>query len=172
MKVLLTNDVHGTEVRVRVRKLPHVVSERQTERIRQGLCGRRGCNCGVIAGPQQYKVTRVQVNGRGPWEIGWWPDGEGPHPHGERALRMAGLHTNLYLRTQQVAELLGIAPERVRELGIEPHTIHVKQGFERYTRLDVLRACEAVVEERRRRTNAEGGLRRGLRWLKEAFGLA
>lgn len=55
--IILRNDFHSRECRVRVPSLPHTISPRQIERIERLLCGHHDCTCGVIRGPQDVQVT-------------------------------------------------------------------------------------------------------------------
>lgn len=51
--IMLKNDFHNTEVRVRVEgESPWILSKRQSQRIDRGLCGVKGCSCGCIRGSQ------------------------------------------------------------------------------------------------------------------------
>jgi len=67
MPVTLTNDFHNTSVRVSVTSLPHTLSYKQWQRVRNVLCGQRGCECGTVRGRQwslEYGRIRVVQSGR------------------------------------------------------------------------------------------------------------
>jgi hypothetical protein len=53
MQITLTNDFHNTTVTIRAASLPHTMTVSQTRRVRNALCGRSGCKCGGVRGPQQ-----------------------------------------------------------------------------------------------------------------------
>ena len=59
MLITLTNDVHNTEVRIRVDRLPAALSERQTKRVIGALCGMSDCHCGIIRGPQEHDGRKL-----------------------------------------------------------------------------------------------------------------
>ena len=55
-KVTLKNNFHGTSVTVVVPPNGRLTAN-QAKKVRQKLCGMRGCCCGVIRGPQAYGLT-------------------------------------------------------------------------------------------------------------------
>ena len=64
MKLTLTNDFHNTSVNVIVPSLPYTLSERQTRRAMDALCGMGDCTCGSIRGPQYHDSQRLSVEWR------------------------------------------------------------------------------------------------------------
>lgn len=60
MILTLTNDFHNTQVTIRVRELPHMITPSQHRRIYRALCGMSDCQRGVIRGPQYHGGTRLE----------------------------------------------------------------------------------------------------------------
>ena len=65
MSIELTNNYHGTSVRVRVPRFPALLSIRQTRRVDDTLCGIGGCCCGSIRGPQTVAIESEYNRGDG-----------------------------------------------------------------------------------------------------------
>ena len=60
MIVTLRNDFHNTSVDVRVPCVPYTLSAGQWSRVRQELCGMRGCLCGVLRGDQDIAARQIE----------------------------------------------------------------------------------------------------------------
>lgn len=52
MILVLTNNFHNTEVRVRIDSIPGLLTAAQVARATKKLCGMSDCTCGGIRGPQ------------------------------------------------------------------------------------------------------------------------
>jgi len=67
MTIILRNDVHNTEARIRLHSIPARLSKDTCRRVRQELCGIPGCVCGDALrcrGPQNVRVeTRISAEG-------------------------------------------------------------------------------------------------------------
>ena len=75
MIITLTNQFHNTSVNIRVKSLPHALTDSQESRIKRELCGTTHCICGGING-QQYGPDRQQLNFGRDWENGpFYADG-------------------------------------------------------------------------------------------------
>lgn len=60
LQIELRNDFHGSRVRLRVPRLPYLLSRGQVRRAERELCGVVGCRCGEkcgTRGPQDYKLS-------------------------------------------------------------------------------------------------------------------
>jgi hypothetical protein len=62
MKITFRNDFHNTEASCRVHG--DKLTSGQTRRLRKQLCGRAGCTCGGIRGPQDQS-WEWSTNSRG-----------------------------------------------------------------------------------------------------------
>lgn len=64
--IRLQNDFHNTAYCIRVRELPHQLTDSQHRRVERALCGMSDCTCGTISGPQYHDGKRLRVE--------WEPD--------------------------------------------------------------------------------------------------
>ena len=74
MIIVLRNEFHNTEARVRVGRLPIVLNPRRTKQVLRMLCNQRDCKCGRIRGKQEVEAEwfdsdRLELRRR---ESGGW----------------------------------------------------------------------------------------------------
>ena len=63
--ITLTNDFHGTEVRVRVPAATWELTARQIARVRRALCGIPGCTCNHDNAGCRIKQVETRPDGTG-----------------------------------------------------------------------------------------------------------